>query len=494
MPTQFRPRQAIYTAQALRAGEQACLQQLGISGYQLMCRAGEILHAELIQRWPEGRVNIVCGRGNNGGDAYVVARLLLAEGRTIQVYQWQSERELAGEAAQAQQDFIDAGGTIQPLNDEKLADCDLIVDGLLGNGFSGEPNDELVSLIRAINQFPAPVLAIDLPSGLEPDTGCAPAGAVVADVTVTLVAYKLGCLTGQARLYVGELVLADLGIGECLSKHAEMLAQRHTAEQVGDYLRPRSAIAHKGQHGRLTVIGGDLGMPGSVKLAAEAALRAGTGLVTVVSQPQHQATIVQNRPELMFCRCELVDMEVYSRLGWANVLLLGPGLGQHEWGYNLFKACLLSEKSMVLDADGLNFLAIEPSKSDHWILTPHPGEAARLLNTSVAQVEQDRTAAVQALQHKYGGVVLLKGPGTLIYDGQRLALCDVGNPGLAVAGSGDLLAGIISAMWAQGLEAFEAAVVATLIHGGAADRAATEGQRGMLPSDLLPYVRIMANP
>ncbi|WP_095497129.1 NAD(P)H-hydrate dehydratase [Paraferrimonas haliotis] len=487
-----------YRAEHIRVTEEGVIDSGLISGYRLMQQAAQAVFDVIESRYPQGKICIVCGPGNNGGDGYELAHLCHQAGRAVQVLQWAPHKAVSGDAHVARSNLKATGVAIQPIEHEAqlpiAEDCQLIVDAILGNRCRSEANAALSALFRSINQHSADVVSVDIPSGLHADTGVAINGAVNANITVTFGAYKLGLLTGQARLYRGQLLLADLGIGDQFERYSQHLGQRCDARDIATFIKPRQATAHKGQHGKLTVIGGDLGMPGSVKLAAEAALRAGTGLVTVVSHEQHQAAILQNRPELMFCRCELVDMEVYSRLGWANVLLLGPGLGQQEWGYNLFKACILSEKPLVLDADGLNMLAIEPSRNDNWILTPHSAEAARLLQCNVTEIENNRLQAVQALQQKFGGVVLLKGPGTLIYDGQQLVVADVGNPGLAVAGSGDLLSGIIAAIWAQGLSAFDATVAAALIHGSAADVAAEKGQRGMLPSDLLPYIRTMVNP
>ncbi|MGL4517896.1 MAG: NAD(P)H-hydrate dehydratase, partial [Shewanella sp.] len=301
---------------------------------------------------------------------------------------------------------------------------------------------------------------------------------------------KQGLLTSKARHHCGLLEFADLGLSRYFSPSS---VQRVGGEILQSYFAARARDSHKGQSGKVTVIGGDYGLAGAIRLASEACLRAGAGLVTVISRPEHQLTVNVSRPELMFWGCDLVDMEVYLRLGWAQVIVLGPGLGRQDWGYNLFKAAGLSDKPCVLDADALNLLSQEPRKQPNWVLTPHPGEAARLLDCSVADIERDRFAAVRSMQQKYGGVVLLKGAGTVIYDGQRMIVAPVGNPGLASGGCGDVLSGIIGALMAQGMDNMQATIVAVVVHGCAADLAARQGERGMLASDLMPFIRQLVN-
>ena len=396
----------------------------------------------------------------------------------------------SAEIIQAKQEFIDAGGEISQWQPELMKDAKIIIDGLLGTGLSGNVRDEFAEAISLINDSPAWVLSLDIPSGINADTGGVNHLAIEADATITFGALKQGLFTSRARHCCGHLEYADVGFSDFLPTP---VALRVNSEHLVNLPNSRARDCHKGMSGKVTVIGGDSGMAGAVRLAGEACLRAGAGLVTVVSRPEHQLTVNANRPELMFWGCELVDMEVYLRLGWASVLVLGPGLGKHDWGYNLFKATCLSDKPCVLDADALNLLAIEPKRQENWVLTPHPGEAARLLDLDIAEVEADRFAAVKALQRKYGGVVLLKGAGTLIYDGKQMWVAPVGNPGLASGGCGDVLSGIIGALMAQGLDNATATATGVIIHGNAADLAAKEGERGMLASDLMPYIRQLVN-
>ncbi|QSX34327.1 NAD(P)H-hydrate dehydratase [Shewanella avicenniae] len=482
---------ALYSAAAIRDAELAWAAHHQTSLYQLVERAGLAAFELLQQRIPAtSRILVIAGQGNNGADALLC-------------YYWLKQREFdvalalhpakypTDEWQQAWQLLTEHGyhdPIIELTNDALLAEFDVIVDGLLGTGVRGELRDEMASLVTAINQTDAIIFSLDLPSGINADTGAG--AAVVADFTLCMGAMKQGLLTSKARNCSGLLFFADLGLNDFLPAAK---VKRVGYDYLAGCLGVRARDSHKGDSGRVTVIGGDYGMAGAVRLAGEAALRAGAGLVTVISRPEHQQTVNSNRPELMFWGCELVDMEVYSRLGWARVLVLGPGLGKQDWGYNLFKAVGLSEKPMVLDADALNLLSQDPRREANWVLTPHPGEAARLLGCNIQAIEQDRFAAVRELQQRFGGVVLLKGAGTLICDGDTVYVAPVGNPGLASGGCGDVLSGIIGALIAQGLSLVSATVAAVVIHGEAADKAAEQGERGMLASDLFPWIRRLVN-
>ena len=256
----------------------------------------------------------------------------------------------------------------------------------------------------------------------------------------------------------------------------------------------RRHASHKGDHGRVLVIGGDKGMTGAALLAGTAALRAGAGLVTVATRPEQAAALTAARPELM-CHGVTGVAELRPLLRRADVVAIGPGLGRGRWGTMLLGAALDSGKPLVVDADALTLLAAEPVQRDDWVLTPHPGEAARLLGCDTASVQADRLAAVSGLQAAYGGVVALKGAGSLVADGNGpLALCRDGNPGMAAGGFGDLLTGVVAALCAQGISLGDAARLGVLLHARAADIAARDGERGLLPSDCLEPLRRQVNP
>ncbi|MBY6095880.1 NAD(P)H-hydrate dehydratase [Ferrimonas balearica] len=485
---------SLYHADIIRDLEPELAKALDIPLYDVMEAAGAAAWNLLKQRWGDNaqHVLVLCGRGNNGGDGYVLARLAKAEGRAVTLLQADPERELSGDATLAQAAWVAAGGELAPLSGE-WPEADVIVDGLLGTGLSGPLNAPMQQAIERINAHPGAVLALDLPSGLSGQSGQALPIAVMADVTLTFVGAKPGLLTGAAPAYIGELHLAPLQLGPGLAAHPASV----TKCSLNDFLHwlgPRRVDSHKGDHGKVVILGGQAGMAGAVRLAGEAALRSGAGLVAVVSWPDNLAQIQAGRPELMTLGVDVVDMEVYAKLGWAGAIAVGPGMGQSDWARHLLIGAIRSERPLVVDADALNLLAMEPQRRDNWILTPHPGEAARLLGQSTEQVQTDRFAAVAELQHRYGGVVVLKGAGTLIHDGEQCCLAPVGNPGLATGGSGDLLSGIIASLLAQGLSPMAAACCGVCVHGEAADAAAIDGQRGMLASDLLPHIRQLVNP
>ncbi|MCK8047195.1 NAD(P)H-hydrate dehydratase [Shewanella sp. 1CM18E] len=480
----------LYLSQQVRQAEMDAVDNGGVSLYQLVEKAALAAFELLQARNPLcSDVLVLAGHGNNGADAFVTAALLLEAGVNVQL-QCSKSRNPSDELTLAIKRFSQVGGIIGEFNHADINDACIIVDGLLGTGIRGELSTEYEQIIKAVNQSAAWVLSLDVPSGIDPDTGYYDAIVIESDLTLTFGAIKQGLLTGKARHCCPEIELADIGLTEFLPNPNAWQVTKLALE--GCFL-PRRRDAHKGSHGKVSIIGGDYGMAGAVRLAAEGCLRSGAGLVTVISRPEHQFIISATRPELMFWGCELVDMEVYLKLGWASVLVIGPGLGTNDWGYNLLKAVDLTDKPCVIDADGLNQLKTVPMTGKNWVLTPHPGEAARLLGITTAEVELDRYKAARQLQQKYGGVVVLKGAGTIICDEANCVVAAVGNPGLASGGCGDVLAGIIGGLMAQDFTNFEAAYLGVIIHGEAADIAAVSGERGMLASDLMPYIRQLVN-
>lgn len=274
----------------------------------------------------------------------------------------------------------------------------------------------------------------------------------------------------------------------------QILAQPISLASFKQALCPRIHDAHKGMFGHVLVVGGDYGTAGAVRLTSEAALRAGAGLVSAATHNEHIAAIIADRSEIM-CHGVESAKELNSLLEKVTVIAIGPGLGQSKWSIKLFEKILKAPQPKVIDADGLNLLAQFPQKSDHWILTPHPGEAARLLNCSTQEIQNDRVAAITALQKKYGGTIVLKGAGTLIMGiTHTITICEAGNPGMASGGMGDALTGVIAGLLAQHFSLQHAAEIGVCVHAEAADLAATQGERGMLASDLMPFIRRLVNP
>lgn len=490
---------ALYTAAQVRALDRHAIEVDGVPGYELMNRAAHAALAALRARFPAAhRLRVWCGAGNNAGDGYVLARLAQAAGLTAEVVALSEPARLTGDAARAWRDW--SAACPDRLTDAACgaADVDLHIDALLGTGLDRPVEGEMAAAVRRINDSPAGVVALDIPSGLAADSGAVLGVAVRADLTVTFVALKQGLLTGAGPAHIGELVLDDLGVD---AAHAgiEPSMRRLVAEDLRGWLPARRRDAHKGSHGRVLVIGGGPGMPGAVRLAAEAALRVGAGLVSVATLPAHVPVVVAARPEII---CHGIEASVAGLalldelLARADIVALGPGLGRSDWARALWQRAMRCTGSLVIDADGLNLLAEQPqSTAGTCVLTPHPGEAATLLGTTTAAVQADRPAAVQALIARHGGIVVLKGAGSLIARaGERPWLCDQGNPGMASAGTGDVLTGAIAGLAAQLNCAWTGARAGVLVHGLAGDAAATDGERGLLAGDLLARLRACVNP
>lgn len=461
----------------------------GIPADELMARAGSAALALLRTRWPRARrVLVVCGPGNNGGDGYVLARRAHESGLGVSVIAVGGAPRAA--AAQAARAACEARGIpIGAAHAFDASDADVIVDALLGIGLDRDVSGEMRDVIEAVNSAGVPVLALDVPSGLNADSG-APTGAVVsAQATITFIALKLGLYTGAGRAYAGEIYLDDLQVPRATYAGAMPAARRLTVERVRALLPRRRADAHKGSFGHVLVVGGAPGMAGAARLVGEAAYRVGAGLVTVATHPDHAPTISVARPELI-AHGVADGAQLRHLISRAGVLALGPGLGQGAWSRSLLAVALEANKPMIVDADALNLLAREPALCEHWVLTPHPGEAARLLGTSTAAVQADRPAALAALHERYGGTIVLKGSGTLICAGDgSIELCDRGNPGMASGGMGDVLTGVIAGLVAQGLSIYDAARLGVFLHAEAGDKAAAEGAIGLLASDLFWHLR-----
>lgn len=464
----------------------------GTPGYDLMCRAGEAVWQVLRSHWPQARTIVaLAGAGNNGGDGYVLARLAHEAGFAATLLTVGDHSRLRGEAAQAAAAARGAGAPVLPWQGQ-LPTADLYVDALFGIGLNKAPQDDFAAAITALNASGQPVLALDIPSGLNADTGATPGPVVLASVTLTFIVVKMGLLTGRGPACCGRLLLDTLAIPDHL---LPPVAHRLCTRDLLAALPPRARDGHKGSHGHTLLIGGAPGMGGAISMAAQAAARAGSGLVSVATHPDHTSLIIQQQPEIMAHGVTAVA-ELAPLLERATVVVVGPGLGQGEWGRQLLAAALASGLPLVVDADALNLLAQSPAIHHDWVLTPHPGEAARLLGRDVASVQGDRPAAVRKLQQRYGGVAVLKGAGTLIAgDTPSLAVCTAGNPGMGSGGMGDILAGVIGALRAQGLTAQQAAEIGVLVHALAGDDAAqTGGERGLQATDLLPFIRRRVNP
>ncbi|VVP90569.1 NAD(P)H-hydrate dehydratase [Pseudomonas fluorescens] len=478
---------ALYSAAQVRALD-ASLIAAGTSGFELMQRAARATWRALVRHWPTANeLSVVTGHGNNAGDGYLVAVLARRAGWHVRVLAVGDPQRLQGDADLAHAEAVAEGIAVQAWSAQSEL-RGVVVDALLGTGLTGEVREPYASVIAAINASGLPVAAVDLPSGLGADTGRMLGASVRADLTVTFIGLKLGLFTGDAADVVGELVFNDLQASPESFNGVDISARRLTAGNL-PRLASRAPTAHKGKFGHVLLIGGDRGFGGAILLSAQAALRSGAGMVSVSTRSEHVPAALARIPEAMVLGTSSAN-QLMGLLEKVSVLVVGPGLGQASWGRSLLSAAANAPLAQVWDADALNLLAEEQaSLPKGCVITPHPGEAARLLGLSTAEVQADRPAAAHALSKKYTAVVVLKGAGSLIAspDG-RLAVCAQGHPAMATAGLGDVLAGLLGALLAQGMNAFDAACLAVWLHANAGAQQGKSG-RGLAASDLIPAIR-----
>lgn len=482
----------LYRPEQVAALDRRAIDDCGMPGALLMTRAGAMAYAELRRRWPEARRPcILCGGGNNGGDGYVIAELARRDGLDVSVLYLKDPDELGGDAGAMAQRYRDAGGHWAAFDGALGNGADVVVDAMLGTGLDREVGGRYRDAVAAVNASGLPVLAVDIPSGVHGGTGSILGTAVRADCTVTFIGLKTGLFTGAGAACAGTVRFHDLDVPRAVYADVPPTARRVDAATLGAHLPRRQRDAHKGHFGHVLVVGGDRGMAGAPLLAACGAARSGAGLVSVVTRPEHLSGFLSARPELMVHGPEALT-ELLARV---DVVVAGPGLGQGDWGRDLLARLEPFNGPLVLDADGLNILAQRPSADERRVVTPHPGEAARLLGETTAGVQADRIAAAARLQAALGGVAVLKGAGTVIHGpNEAPAVCGEGNPGMASGGMGDVLAGVIGGFVAQGFDLPTAAELGVTAHAAAADGAAAAGERGLLASDLLAPLQRLVNP
>lgn len=485
----------LYNTEQTRELDRIVTKQHNISASTLMARAGEAAMSSIKNHWPQAeRLLIVSGTGNNGGDGFELARQATISGYRVVVIQVGDDKELSTATATARAALVETGTKIQRFK-EKLPSTDVIVDALFGTGLNREVTGEYKAIIDAINNIKrTPVFSLDVPSGLHADTGNAMGVAVRATICLSFMGLNKGLFMGEGPNYSGSVCFDSLQIPSAIYKEFTPIARRVSLENDAALLAPRERTGHKGLYGHLLIIGGDHGMPGAARVAAEAGARVGAGLTSIATRSAHGPLLNLARPELM-CYGVEDPHDIDPLIRRANALTIGTGLGQGDWGQELFKKAIESNLPMVVDADALNLLSKNPQQHQNWILTPHPGEAARLLNCSSDEIQADRFAAANELHSRYGGIIVLKGSGTLIYNGEApTRLSTWGNPGMGSGGMGDVLAGVIGGLLAQKFPLMDAACVGVTLHGMAGDKAAEQdGERGMLAMDLVPHLRHLAN-
>lgn len=490
----------LYLAEQVREIDQAIMGTEPVSAFDLMLRAAQAAFGLLVEYWPQAKhICVLAGSGNNGGDAWLVAALAKKHGLEVQLYDLAKEGLRTSEGQQAQAYAVEAGVQAQPFMGALEAHTDLIVDGLLGIGLQGEVNAHYQAAIHSINSHPASVFSLDIPSGLHADTGAVLGAAVQADITLTFVALKQGLFTAHGPDMTGQIFYAPLtnaNVKELAVASAQRIYYQHLSQQ--ELLPSRAKNSHKGMFGHVLVAGGESGYGGAVILAAEAAARTGAGLVSCATHPEHLTPLLSRCPNIM-AKAVGSGLELQPLIEQASVLAIGPGLGQQGWAELFMQQALLTNKPIVLDADALNLLA-KPQWQTQFegrlvVLTPHPGEAARLLGVSIEEIQADRFSAASSLANQYSATVVLKGQGSIVANPNgRVAVCTEGNSGMSSGGMGDVLTGVIAALMAQGLSAWDASCLGVCLHAKAADECAQhQGAVGMLAQDLMPYLQKLIN-
>lgn len=501
----------LYLREDVRELDRFAIEECGIDGFELMDRAARFAFHTLLKNWP-GCENLVvlCGSGNNAGDGYLMAAMAKKRGMKTNVFYASSPDRLKGDARQA---FLSCQqlsvacvefDTNTFLQLAKNGDT-VIVDALLGTGLNTVVSGQYAEIINAVNQHTRQVLAVDIPSGLCCNTGQVMGVAIKASVTATFIGLKLGLFTGLGREYAGKVFFSRLELSDDILRHRNAAACRLDLRTLLEQITPRTRNTHKGECGHVMILGGDTGFGGAVIMASKAALRMGAGLCSVLTREAHRASLLSGLPEAMV-HCPDNSDEIRHHLQGADVVVIGPGLGQSAWSEKLLISALNSAKPLVIDADALNLIArnsifqdklaaIETNLKSRFVLTPHPGEAGRLLNTSSSAIQSDRLSNLKKLHQQFGGNILLKGSGSLMISAdQHISLCPYGNPGMASGGMGDVLSGLIGGLMAQGFRSDLALELAVSLHACAADIASDScGERGLLATDLIPLSRSLLN-
>ena len=487
----------LYKVESVVKLEQIAINQFAIPAYELMKRAGEAVFNVVASNYSQHKkLLVLCGAGNNAGDGYVVARLARQNGFDVRVISLIDPTTLKNEALLAYQGWLSVGGEISTADLSLIDQADIIVDALLGTGLTREVSGTWAEWITAVNRSSEPVVAVDVPSGLIADTGAVAGSAIQAEITVSFIGLKQGMFTAQANDTCGEIIFNDLALPE--EVYTQVAADAYLVKEADYSLLPkRKSSSHKGMFGHVLIVGGNTGMPGAVILAAKAALRTGAGLVTIITAVDNLEAISLAVPEAMVRTCGADSLsEVFTEqlVNSVTHIAIGMGLGQDGWSLELLRYCSGLNKTMLIDADALNLMAQhEVSINSSLVITPHPGEAARLLSAgktlNSADIQKDRFKAAKKLHDMFdtGGscVVILKGSGTLIYNGETLKVCSLGNAAMAAPGMGDVLSGIVIALMAQGINISDAAELGVCLHASAAGLVVDDKTRGLVASDII---------
>lgn len=492
----------LYSIAQIRQIEKRAVELENKTTEQLMIDAAKFCLSTLQEKWPDQKtLTLYCGLGNNGGDGLHLSLLAKQAGYQVEVVML-SPNQTEGDPKHLsviRLNLRQAG--IEPIifASDFIPSGNILVDALLGIGLHGKLKSEYHEVIEHINfyrqQKNIKVLAVDVPSGLDADTGSVADVAVKADMTATFIGYKPGLLTGLGPDYSGDIVIDKLSLADEIFQDIQPFCKKITLQTVQAYLPIRSKTAHKNDFGHVVVIGGgELHLAGAGLLSALAALKIGAGLVSLVVPSKSYMRISHAPAELMCYAIDNFNQETAGFLATASVIVIGPGLGQNAWSKQALTYVLMLNKQVVYDADALNLIAKDDlgasmflNDENKSIFTPHPGEAARLLNTSSDALQHDRFNACQAISAQYHATVVLKGAGSLIYNQKnQFSMCAVSEPALATAGTGDVLTGVIAGLWSQGLHTHDAASYGAGLHAFLAQHQSKKmGYRGFVASDII---------
>lgn len=483
----------LYSREQVRDLDSTAIKKFNTSGKSLMQRAGEFSVSCINKYFPlVDNISVFCGSGNNGGDGFVVAKLLHKQGKQVDVYFLGDETKLTIDSRNAYNEckkFLNIYKFSNKFNNEP----ELIVDGIFGTGLNKDLDKNWIDLINLINNYNSIKVSLDIPSGLNANTGIPMPVAIKSDLTPTFVGKKIGLFTGLSNDYCGKVEFCDLDVPNKVYENVNPVAVILNISKELKNLISFSSASFKNTFGHIVVIGGNKGMLGASILSSASALRAGAGLVTVLTHKEHASNVPVAMPELMSRGVESLD-DAKDILEKSTALIIGPGLGQDTWAKNLFNEILKIKKPIVIDADALNLLASHKQElSSNFIITPHPGEAARLLGITTEEVQKDRIKAAKNLVSIFKCIVVLKGAGTIVidYDSKLPKLCPYGNVGMATAGMGDLLAGVIAGLCSRVDTLENAASLAVCVHAVAGDKEIYAGKHGMVATDLLKHIRLM---
>lgn len=482
----------VVTASEMRALDRATIEEIGLPALTLMETAGRAVAKVVFEMVGVAQIAVVCGPGNNGGDGFVAARVLRAAGCEATAYLAAPRAKLTGDAALHLQILERSGGVMRMIDTpaalaelaDAIAGAALTVDALFGVGLARAIEGHFADVVATINRGRRR-LALDIPSGLDTDTGRVLGCAVRAERTVTMAAHKVALATAPGFAYCGRVDVCDIGVPPGVVATQGVRAGLVEDTDIAAWLPHHALLDHKGTRGHLIVVGGMPGMRGAGRLSAAAALRAGAGLVTLVAEGEPTAEDSIMTHGLSGSLAPMLE-------GKAGVVI-GPGLGKSELAARWVGEVLVTGVPAVFDADALNMIAgVTASLAKAHgpvVITPHPGEAARLLGTTTKDIEADRLAAARALAALTRAVVVLKGARTIVCDGtlgdDHCSINPTGGPSLGTGGSGDVLAGVIGALLAQGVSAVNAARIGVFVHGRAGDLlAARYGERGVVSTDL----------